>query len=42
MAQEFHAKPNSKGKNIMDKDTFDVVTWEDLRVTLALKPKMHQ
>ena len=26
----------------MDKETFDTVTWEDLRDTLALKPKMYQ
>ena len=41
-AREFYATRNSKGHNIMDKETFDTVTWEDLRDTLALKPKMYQ
>ena len=29
-------------RDIMDAPTFDSVTWEDLRDTLALKPKMYQ
>ena len=42
MAREFHVERNSKGHNIMDKETFDTVTWEDLRDTQALKSKMYQ
>ena len=41
-AQEFYAKRNSKGHSIMDNETFDTVTWEDLHDTLVLKPKMYQ
>ena len=41
-SQEFYATPNSRGKKIMDKKTFDTVTWGDIRDTLALKPKMYQ
>ena len=41
-AREFYATPNSKGHNIMDTEVFDTVAWEDLRDTLALKPKMYQ
>ena len=41
-AREFYAKPNSKGRNIMDKDMSDTVTWDDLQNILALKPKMYQ
>ena len=29
-------------RDIMDAPTFNSVTWEDLRDTLALKPKMYQ
>ena len=42
MAQEFYAKRNSKGHNITDKKIFNTVSWEDLRDTLALKPKIYQ
>ena len=41
-AEEFYAKPNPKGQNIMDNETFKIVMREDLQDTLALKPKMNQ
>ena len=41
-ARAFYGETNSNGQNIMGKETFDTVTWEDIQDTLALKLNMYQ